>query len=103
VGGAAMRQPFVQPHRRHVQTFEGVKEITNLFERSSSKTERTVYLLSDCILVRAMCACASLRLRTSDGVARLTSRAYWGADRGHLQEGQARVPVPVSLHQDEGQ
>ena len=44
---------FAQPHRRHVQTFEGVKEIKDLFERSPSKTDRVVYVLSDCLLVTA--------------------------------------------------
>jgi len=37
--------------------FEGVREVRDLFQPLPSKTERIVYMMNDCMLVRTLTGC----------------------------------------------
>jgi len=50
-------QAIAEPHRRFIEIFEGVREVRDLFQPLPSKTERIVYLMNDCMLVRTLTGC----------------------------------------------
>jgi len=49
---ATAGQAIAEPHRRFIEIFEGVREVRDLFQPLPSKTERIVYMMNDCMLVR---------------------------------------------------